>query len=168
METFGVTGGMRRGGRGRGRGRGGYRGGRGGSRYQGREDSGRSGRGGWRGGRGGSRGGRQKAWVDYPINGDDDRVPRNIPNGPSVVRYKNLFSFFVSQGTFVCDQTEKMIRIHNKPCPSLHPYTLTNESYTYSGYQSHAPSNDFFPFRKLHFGGRQSNVSMTITASRVS
>lgn len=79
METFGVTGGMRRGGRGRGRGRGGYRGGRGGSRYQGREDSGRS-------GRGGSRGGRQKAWVDYPINGDD-RVPRNIPNGPSVVRY---------------------------------------------------------------------------------
>ena len=86
METFGVTGGMRRGGRGRGRGRGGYRGGRGGSRYQGREDSGRSGRGGWRGGRGGSRGGRQKAWVDYPIN-DDDRVPRNIPNGPSVVNY---------------------------------------------------------------------------------
>lgn len=86
IETFGVTGGMRRGGRGRGRGRGGYRGGRGGSRYQGREDSGRSGRGGWRGGRGGSRGGRQKAWVDYPINGDD-RLPKNIPNGPSVVSY---------------------------------------------------------------------------------
>ena len=32
---------------------------------------------------------------------------------------------------------------------------------SYSGYQSHAPSNDFFPFRKLRFGGRQSNVSMT-------
>ena len=39
---------------------------------------------------------------------------------------------------------------------------------TYSGYQSHVPSHDFFPFRKLHFGGRQSNVSMAITASRVS
>ena len=35
----------------------------------------------------------------------------------------------------------------------------------YSGYQSHAPFNDFFPFRKLRFGGRQSNASMTITAS---
>ena len=33
----------------------------------------------------------------------------------------------------------------------------------YSGYQSHAPSNDFFPFLKVRFGGRQSNVSMTIT-----
>ena len=32
----------------------------------------------------------------------------------------------------------------------------------YSGYQSHAPFNDFFPFQKLSFGGRQSNVSMTI------
>ncbi|KAL9974404.1 hypothetical protein ACROYT_G011430 [Oculina patagonica] len=83
METFGVTGGMRRGGRGRGRGRGGYRGGRGGSRYQGREDSGRGGRGGWRGGRGGSRGGRSKAWVDYPIN-DGDKLPKNLANGPSV------------------------------------------------------------------------------------
>ena len=31
---------------------------------------------------------------------------------------------------------------------------------TYSGYQSHAPLNDFFPFQKLSFG--QSNVSMTI------
>ena len=38
----------------------------------------------------------------------------------------------------------------------------------YSGSQSHAPSNDFFPFRKLRFGGRQSNVSMTITACGVS
>ena len=35
-------------------------------------------------------------------------------------------------------------------------------------YQSHASSNDFFPFRKLRFGGCQSNVSMTITASGVS
>ena len=35
----------------------------------------------------------------------------------------------------------------------------------YSGYHSHAPFNDFFPFRKLRFGGRQSNASMTITAS---
>ena len=25
----------------------------------------------------------------------------------------------------------------------------------YSGYQSHAPLNDFFPFEKLIFGGRQ-------------
>ena len=33
----------------------------------------------------------------------------------------------------------------------------------YSGYQSHAPSNSFFLFRKLSFGGRQSNVTMTIT-----
>ena len=32
----------------------------------------------------------------------------------------------------------------------------------------HATFKDFFPFRKLHFGGRQSNVSMTIMASRVS
>ena len=32
----------------------------------------------------------------------------------------------------------------------------------YSGYQSHAPLNDFFLFQKLSFGGRQSNVSMTI------
>ena len=31
-----------------------------------------------------------------------------------------------------------------------------------SGYQSHAPFNNFFPFQKLSFGGRQSNVSMTI------
>ena len=38
----------------------------------------------------------------------------------------------------------------------------------YSGYQSHAPSNDFFLFQKLRFGGRQSNVSMTIMASAVS
>ena len=37
-----------------------------------------------------------------------------------------------------------------------------------SGYQSHAPSNDFFLVRKLRSGGRQSNVSMTITASGVS
>ena len=40
--------------------------------------------------------------------------------------------------------------------------------WAYIGYQSHAHSNDFFPFRKLRFGGRQSNVSMTITASGVS
>ena len=33
-----------------------------------------------------------------------------------------------------------------------------------SSFQSHALSNNFFPC----FGGRQSNVSMTITASRVS
>ena len=33
---------------------------------------------------------------------------------------------------------------------------------TYSGYQSHAPLNDFFSFEKLCFGGRQSKVSMTI------
>ena len=39
---------------------------------------------------------------------------------------------------------------------------------SYSGYQSQAPSNNFFPFRKLCFGGRQSNVSMTIMASGVS
>ena len=32
----------------------------------------------------------------------------------------------------------------------------------YSGYQSHEPFNDLFPFQKLSFGGRQSNVSMTI------
>ena len=31
----------------------------------------------------------------------------------------------------------------------------------YSGYQSHAPYNDFLPFQKLS-GVRQSNVSMTI------
>lgn len=86
METFGVTGGMRRGGRGRGRGRGGYRGGRGGSRSQGRDDNSRGGRGGYRGGRGGSRGGRAKTWVDYPINRDDKLPPRNLANGPSVVR----------------------------------------------------------------------------------
>ena len=89
METFGVTGGMRRGGRGRGRGRGGYRGGRGGYRNQGRDDSSRGGRGGNRGGRGGSRFGRTKEWVDYPINGDNKLPPRNVPNGPSVVRYNN-------------------------------------------------------------------------------
>ena len=35
-------------------------------------------------------------------------------------------------------------------------------SETYSGYQSHAPFDDFFPFQKLSFGGRQSNVSMTM------
>ena len=35
-------------------------------------------------------------------------------------------------------------------------------TWCYSGYQSHAPFNDFFPFQKLSFGGRQSNVSMTI------
>lgn len=86
METFGVTGGMRRGGRGRGRGRGGYRGGRGGSRSQGRDDNSRGGRGGYRGGRWGSRGGRAKTWVDYPINRDDKLPPRNLANGPSVVR----------------------------------------------------------------------------------
>ena len=34
----------------------------------------------------------------------------------------------------------------------------------YSGYHSRAPLNDFFPFEKLSFGGRQSNVSMTIVA----
>ena len=45
---------------------------------------------------------------------------------------------------------------------------LINQKSSYSDYQSHAPSNDFFPFRKLRFGGRQSNVSMTITASGVS
>lgn len=84
METFGVTGGMRRGGRGRGRGRGGYRGGRGGNRSQGRDDSSRGGRGGYRGGRGGYRGGRTKAWVDYPINGDDKLPSTNLANGPSV------------------------------------------------------------------------------------
>ena len=38
----------------------------------------------------------------------------------------------------------------------------------YSGYQSHASSNDFFLSQKLRFGGRQSNVSMTVTASGVS
>ena len=32
----------------------------------------------------------------------------------------------------------------------------------YSGYQSHAPFEDFFPLQKLSFGGRQSNVSMTM------
>ena len=32
----------------------------------------------------------------------------------------------------------------------------------YSDYQSHASYNDFFSFQKLSFGGRQSNVSMTI------
>ena len=32
----------------------------------------------------------------------------------------------------------------------------------YSGYQSHAPFDDFFPFQNLSFGGRQSNVSMTM------
>ena len=37
---------------------------------------------------------------------------------------------------------------------------LANRSYMYSGYQSHAPSNDFFPFRKLCFGGRQSNARL--------
>ena len=37
----------------------------------------------------------------------------------------------------------------------------------YSSYQSHAPPTIFFPFQKLRFGGRQSNVSMTITASAV-
>ena len=41
---------------------------------------------------------------------------------------------------------------------------ITNQSAAYSGYQSHAPSNDFL----LRFGGRQSNVSMTIKASGVS
>ena len=35
----------------------------------------------------------------------------------------------------------------------------------YSGYQSHAPSNDFF--QKVRFGGRQSHLSMTIMASAV-
>ena len=34
--------------------------------------------------------------------------------------------------------------------------------YCYSSYQSHAPFNDFFGIQKLSFGGRQSNVSMTI------
>ena len=32
----------------------------------------------------------------------------------------------------------------------------------YSGCQPHTPCNDLFPFQKLSFGGRQSNVSMTI------
>lgn len=86
METFGVTGGMRRGGRGRGRGRGrgGYRGGRGGNRYQGHDGSSQGGRGGWRGGRGGSRGDRSRSYVDQPINGND-KLPRNLPNGPAMV-----------------------------------------------------------------------------------
>lgn len=85
METFGVTGGMRRGGRGRGRGRGrgGYRGGRGGNRYQGHDGSSQGGRGGWRGGRGGSRGDRSRSYVDQPINGND-KLPRNLPNGPAM------------------------------------------------------------------------------------
>ena len=39
---------------------------------------------------------------------------------------------------------------------------LQDSDSIYSGYQSHAPFNDFFPFQKLSFGGRQSNVSMTI------
>ena len=82
METFGAAGGMRRGGRGRGRGRGGYRGGRGGFRYQGRDNSNRGGRGGYRGG---SRGGRTRAWVDYPIDGDEKLLPKNLANGPSMV-----------------------------------------------------------------------------------
>lgn len=82
METFGAAGGMRRGGRGRGRGRGGYRGGRGGYRYQGRDNSSRGGRGGYRGG---SRGGRTRAWVDYPIDGDEKLLPKNLANGPSMV-----------------------------------------------------------------------------------
>lgn len=85
METFGVTGGMRRGGRGRGRGRGrgGYRGGRGGNRYQGRDGSSQGGRGGWRGGRGGFRGDRLRSYTDQPINGND-KFPRNLPNRPSM------------------------------------------------------------------------------------
>ena len=45
---------------------------------------------------------------------------------------------------------------------------IINNSVAYSGYESHAPSNDFFPFRKLCFGGCQSNLSMAITASGVS
>ena len=100
METFGVTGGMRRGGRGRGRGRGGYRGGRGGNRSQGRDDSNRGGCGGWRGGRGGSRGGRSKTWVDYPIS-DSDKLPRNLTNGPSVVREASLLYFVISTNCLI-------------------------------------------------------------------
>ena len=81
METFGISGGMRRGGRGRGRGRGrgGSRGGRGGSRPQGRGGSS-----GWRSGRG-TRGNRSKTWVDYPIHADGG-LPTNVQNGPSTVR----------------------------------------------------------------------------------
>ena len=44
---------------------------------------------------------------------------------------------------------------------------LNPDHLCYSGYQSHVPSNDFFTFQKVRFGGRQSNVSMTITESAV-
>ena len=68
-----------------------------------------------------------------------------------------------------------------RPCYSANEQTFPKSSFeellflggldvyrSYSGYESHAPFKDFFPFRKLRFGGRQSNVSMTITASRAS
>ena len=46
-------------------------------------------------------------------------------------------------------------------------FLIIHHIFLYSGYQSHVHSNDFCLFQKLRFGGRQSNVSMEITASRV-
>ena len=56
------------------------------------------------------------------------------------------------------------------PLPRMTKTTLKVHAWLspYSGYHSHTPSNDFFPLRKLNFGGCQSNASMTITASGVS
>ena len=47
-------------------------------------------------------------------------------------------------------------------------FLIIHHIFLYSGYQSHVHSNDFCLFQKLRFGGRQSNVSMTITANGVS
>ena len=64
-----------------------------------------------------------------------------------------------------------MILIHtewlqNSDAPRKQNESISNRfsvvSTLYSGYQSHALLNDFFTFEKLSFGGRQSNVSMTI------
>ena len=65
---------------------------------------------------------------------------------------------------FIHYYTIKKYFIYCKAIIILHDIFL----YSGYGYQSHAPSNDFFPFQKLRFDGRQSNVSMTMTASGVS
>ena len=59
-------------------------------------------------------------------------------------------------------QSSTAVNINKFSCWTQASLNIFKDHQIYSGYQSHAPSNDFFLFRKLRFGGRQSNVSMTI------
>ena len=66
------------------------------------------------------------------------------------------------QGISVRDTLDLVLE---KCCKVRHSVTKPNsykQFQNYSGYQSHTPFNNFFSFQKLSFGGRQSNVSMTI------